>query len=126
MGNEYSMNVFICGNLNDRIKKNVIFEIFKTKGNKSDSEFKQRDHDFDIYFSWNRPLENYKFYWIGHIFKNGSSPQLFQSICKGIQKMVKQYKDENIKKIDIRRNNVILCFLNDNENSNMINSYSWR
>ena len=120
MGNEYSMNVFICGNLNDRIKKNVIFEIFKTKGNKSDSEFKQRDHDFDIYFSWNRPLENYKFYWIGHIFKNGSSPQLFQSICEGIQKMVKQYKDENIKKIDIRRNNVILCFLNDNENSNMI------
>ena len=48
MGNEYSMNVFICGNLNDRIKKNVIFEIFKTKGKKSDSKFGQRDYDFDI------------------------------------------------------------------------------
>ena len=41
-------------------------------------------------------------------------------IFKGIQKMVVQYKEENINKIDLRRNNVILCFLKDNENSNMI------
>ncbi len=63
MGNyEYSMNVFICGNLTEEIKNDVIFEIFKTKGGKSDSKFEERAHDFDIYFSWNRPLEKYEFY----------------------------------------------------------------
>ena len=41
-------------------------------------------------------------------------------IFKGIQKMVVQYKEENINKIDLRRNNVILCFLKDNENSSII------
>ena len=120
---EYSMNVFICCDLTGERKsilKNVILKIFKEKGNKSYSKFEQRDHDFDIYFSYNTPLENYKFYWIGHLFKNGISSKLFQSICKGIQKMNNIYNEENSHEIDIRRNNVILWFLKENEDSSMI------
>ena len=122
MGYEYSMNVFICGNLstgNDGILKKVIHKIFKEKGNKSDTKFEAKDN-FDIYFSYNKPLKNYEFYWIGHIFKKEISPQLIQNIGLGIQKMNAQYANENCHKIDIRRNNVILCFLKDNEDSSII------
>lgn len=38
----------------------------------------------------------------------------------GIEKMHRQYNEERRNNIDIRRNNVILCFLNDNENSDII------
>ena len=123
MGYEYSMNVFICGNLTkgkDGLLKNVILKLFNEKGNKSYTKFEPRDYDFAIYFSYNRPLEDYKFYWIGHLFKKGISPQLIQNIGLGIQKMNEQYNKENCHKIDIRRNNVILCFLEENEDSNDI------
>ena len=117
MGYEYSMNVFICGNLTE-VFKNVIYEIFQEKGSKSYSYF-QSDKDFDVYFSYNNPLENYKFYWIGHIFKN-SSEDIIKSICEGIQKMNIQYHKEKSNKIDIRRNNVILYFLNEEQDSSII------
>jgi GTP-binding protein EngB required for normal cell division len=117
MGYEYSMNVFICGNLTE-VFKNVIYEIFQEKGSKSYSYFRA-DKDFDVYFSYNNPLENYKFYWIGHIFKN-SSEDIIKSICEGIQKMNIQYHKEKSNKIDIRRNNVILYFLNEEQDSSII------
>ena len=118
MGYEYSMNVFICGNLTagkNGILKNVIYKLFTKKGGKSYTKFEPRKNDFDIYFSYNRPLENYKFYWIGHLFKDRLSPLLIENIGSGIQKMNKQYIEEKSHKIDIRRNNVILCFLKDDE-----------
>ena len=123
MGSTYSMNVFICGNFTDRndgILKNVILKLFKEKGDKSYTKFQPKDYDFDIYLSYNRPLNNYKFYWIGHLFKNGISPQLIQNIGLGIQDMNEQYIKENSHKIDIRRNNVILCFLEENKDSSDI------
>lgn len=123
MGSTYSMNVFICGNLidrNDGILENVILKLFKEKGDKSYTKFEPRDYDFDIYFSYNRPLNNYKFYWIGHLFKNGISPEHIQNIGLGIQIMNEQYIKEKTHKIDIRRNNVILCFLEENEDSSDI------
>ena len=123
MGNEYSMNVFICGNLSkgkDGILNNVIHKIFNDKKDKSDTKFEKRDYDFDIYLSYNRPLEDCKFYWVGHLFKQEISPELIQNICSGIQKMNEQYKQENCNQIDIRRNNVILCFLKENEDSTTI------
>ena len=120
---EYSMNVFICGNLKkgkDDLLKNVILKLFNEKGDESYTKFEPRNYDFDIYFSYNRPLEDYKFYWIGHLFKKGISPELIQNIGIGIQKMNEQYNKENCHKIDIRRNNVILWFLKENEDSSMI------
>ena len=119
MGYEYSMNVFICGNLTeDNI--GIIRKLFKESGNISYTKFEPRDFDFDIIFSYNNPLKDYKFYWIGHLFKQNISEQLIQNIGKGIQIMHKKYNDEKSKNIDIRRNNVILCFLKDNENSSII------
>ncbi len=109
MGNEYSMNVFICGNLTE-VNKDIINKIFKEKGSKSYTEFKQRDFDFEMIFSYNRPLKDYKFYWVGHLFNQRISHHLIQNIGKGIQIMHQKYNNENSKKIDIRRNNVILCF----------------
>ena len=123
MGYEYSMNVFICGNLTageNGILKNVISKLFTKKGGKSDTKFEPRKHDFDIYFSYNRPLEDYKFYWIGHLFKDRLSPLLIENIGSGIQKMNERYIEEESHKIDIRRNNVILCFLKDDEDSKII------
>ena len=119
MGHEYSMNVFICGNLTkDNIR--IIRKLFKEEGNKSYTQFEPRDFDFDIIFSYNKPLKDYKFYWVGHLFKQRISQQLIQNIGKGIQIMHKKYNEEKSKNIDIRRNNVILCFLKDNENSSII------
>ena len=120
MGYEYSMNVFICGNIKEN--DDIINKIFKEKGSKSYTKFEQRDFDFDMIFSYNNPLKNYKFYWVGHLFKQRISDQLIQNIGKGIQEMHKRYNDENekSKNIDIRRNNVILCFLKENENSSII------
>ena len=119
MGYEYSMNVFILGNLTkDNI--GIIRKLFKENGDKSYTKFEPRDFDFNIIFSYNNPLKNYKFYWIGHLFKQGISKQLIQNIGKGIQIMHKKYNDEKSKNIDIRRNNVILCFLKENENSSII------
>ena len=123
MGYEYSMNVFICGNLTageNGILKNVISKLFKEKGDKSYTKFEPRKYDFDICFSYNRPLEDYKFYWIGHLFKDRLSPLLIENIGSGIQKMNMQYIEEKSHKIDIRRNNVILCFLKDDEDSKII------
>ena len=123
MGYEYSMNVFICGNLTageNGILKNVISKLFTQKGDKSYTKFEPRKYDFDIYFSYNRPLEDYKFYWIGHLFKDRLSPLLIENIGSGIQKMNERYIEEESHKIDIRRNNVILCFLKDDEDSNII------
>ena len=119
MGYEYSMNVFICGNLTkDNI--GIIRKLFKENGDKSYTKFEPRDFDFDIIFSYNNPLKNYKFYWVGHLFKQVISKQLIQNIGKGIQIMHKKYNDEKSKNIDIRRNNVILCFLKENEDSSII------
>ena len=45
MGYEYSMNVFICGNLTageNGILKNVIYKLFTKKGGKSDTRFEPR------------------------------------------------------------------------------------
>ena len=122
MGNdEFSMNVFICGNLTNGILENVVFKIFEKKiRKKSESKFESRNNDFDVIFSHNRPLENYEFYWIGHLFRKGDSSNLIKDIGIGIQKMVFQYKKENKQKIDIRRNNVILFFLKENEDSSII------
>ena len=123
MGYEYSMNVFICGNLTageNGILKNVISKLFTQKGDKSYTKFEPRKYDFDIYFSYNRPLEDYKFYWIGHLFKDRLSPLLIENIGSGIQKMNKRYIEEESHKIDIRRNNVILCFLKDDEDGKII------
>ena len=54
MGYEYSMNVFICGNLTkDNI--GIIRNLFKKNGNKSYTKFEPRDFDFDIIFSYNNP-----------------------------------------------------------------------
>ena len=61
MGYEYSMNVFICGNIKEN--NDIINKIFKEKGSKSYTKFEQRDFDFDMIFSYNNPLKNYKFYW---------------------------------------------------------------
>ena len=120
MGSEYSMNIFICGDLNKNILKNVIFKLFKEKGDKSYTKFKPRNNPFDVYFCYNTPLENIKFYWIGHLFKQGIHPQLIENIGVGIQKMNEEYKTDKSNKIDIRRNNVILCFLKENEDSSII------
>ena len=122
MGNdEFSMNVFICGNLTNGILENVVFKIFEKKiRKKSESKFESKNYDFDVIFSHNRPLENYEFYWIGHLFRKGDSSNLIKDIGIGIQKMVFQYKKENKQKIDIRRNNVILFFLKENEDSSII------
>ena len=120
MGNyEYSMNVFICGHLTD-VNKKIINSIFQQKGDKSYTKFEPRDYDFDIIFAHNKPLKNYDFYWIGHLFKQRISDELIQKIGKGIQIMHKKYNDEKANNIDIRRNNVILCFLKENENSDII------
>ena len=126
MGYEYSMNVFICGNLTageNGILKNVISKLFTQKGDKSYTKFEPRKYDFDIYFSYNRPLEDYKFYWIGHLFKDRLSPLLIENIGSGIQKMNERYIKEESHKIDIRRNNVILCFLKDDEDSKIIEEF---
>ena len=120
MGYEYSMNVFICGDLTKEISKNVIFQIFKEKGNESYTKFEPRDDPFFIYFSYNKPLKDLKFYWIGHIFKRPNSPKLIENICLGIQKMNEDYRKEKCTNIDIRKNNVILYFLKDNEDSDII------
>ena len=120
MGNEYSMNVFICGYLTDVILKNVIFKLFKEKGDKGYSKFEPRDYDFNIRFCLNKPLDGYKFYWIGHIFKEGNLKNIIENIGKGIQIMNQRYYEENSHKIDIRRNNVILCFLKPNEDSSVV------
>ena len=80
----------------------------------------QKKYDFDVIFSHNRPLENYEFYWIGHLFRKGDSSNLIKDIGIGIQNMIFQYKKENKQKIDIRRNNVILFFLKENEDSSII------
>ncbi len=120
MGYEYSMNVFICGNLT---KENlfIIKKIFNEKSDiKSYSQFEPRAFDFDIIFALNKPLKNYKFYWVGHLFKQKISEQLIKNIGKGIQKMYNKYKDEKKNNIDIKRNNVILCFLKENQNSSII------
>ena len=120
MGNyEYSMNVFICGDLTD-INKRIINKIFTQKGDKSYTKFEQRDYDFDIIFAHNKPLKNYDFYWIGHLFNQKISNKLIQNIGEGIQIMHRKYNDGKYKKIDIRRNNVILCFLKENEKSDII------
>ena len=120
MGSEYSMNIFICGDLNKNILQNVIFKLFTKKGDKSYTKFKPRNNPFDVYFCYNTPLENIKFYWIGHLFKQGIYPQLIENIGVGIQKMNEEYKKDKSNKIDIRRNNVILCFLKENEDSSII------
>ena len=120
MGSEYSMNIFICGDLNQNILQNVIFKLFTEKGDKSYTKFKPRNNPFDVYFCYNTPLENIKFYWIGHLFKQGIHPQLIENIGVGIQKMNEEYKKDKSNKIDIRRNNVILCFLKENEDSSII------
>ena len=52
MGYEYSMNVFICGNLTKE-NKDIINKIFKEKGSKSYTKFEQRDFDFEMIFSYN-------------------------------------------------------------------------
>ena len=120
MGNyEYSMNVFICGDLTD-VNKNIINSIFEQKGDKSHTKFEPRDYDFDIIYAHNKPLENYDFYWVGHLFNQEISDELIQNIGKGIQIMNNKYYDEKNNNIDIRRNNVILCFLMENENSDII------
>ena len=120
MGNEYSMNVFICGYLTDVILKNIIFKLFKEKGDKGYSKFEPREYDFNIRFCFNKPLDGYKFYWIGHIFKEGNLKNIIENIGKGIQTMNQRYYEENSHKIDIRRNNVILCFLKPNEDSSVV------
>ena len=117
---EYSMNVFICGNLtNDNL--DIIKKIFKEESNKkSYSQFEPRAFDFDIIFALNKPLKNYEFYWIGHLFNQNISEQLIKNIGEGIQKMRIKYNEEKKNNIDIKRNNVILCFLKENENSSII------
>lgn len=45
MGSEYSMNVFICGNLTKEILEKVIYKIFSEKGSNSYSKFQQTDKD---------------------------------------------------------------------------------
>ena len=52
MGYEYSMNVFICGNLTKE-NKDIINKIFKEKDSKSYTKFEQRDFDFAIILSYN-------------------------------------------------------------------------
>ena len=120
MGYEYSMNVFICGNLTKE-NKYIINKIFKEKSNnKSYTKFEQSDYNFDIIFAFNKPLKNYEFYWVGHLFKERISDKLIQNIGIGIQKMHQQYNKEESHNIDIRRNNVILCFLKEGEDSSII------
>ena len=63
-GYEYSMNVFICGNLTNE-NLDIIKKIFKEESDKkSYSQFEPRAFDFDIYFALNKPLKNYEFYWV--------------------------------------------------------------
>ena len=97
MGYEYSMNVFICCNLTKE-NKDIINKIFKKKGSKSYTEFEQRDFDFEMIFSYNRPLKDYKFYWVGHLFNQAISEKLIQNIGKGIQKIHQKYNNEIAKK----------------------------
>ena len=119
-GYEYSMNVFICGNLTNE-NLDIIKKIFKEEDNKkSYSQFEPRAFDFDIISALNKPLKNYEFYWIGYLFKQKISEQLIKNIGEGIQKMHNKYNDEKKNNIDIKKNNVILCFLKENENSSII------
>ena len=75
MGYEYSMNVFICGNLTKE-NKDIINKIFKEKGSKSYTEFEQRDFDFEIILSYNTSLKYYKFYYVVHLFNQRFSAHL--------------------------------------------------
>ena len=94
------MNVFIYDNLTKE-NKDIINKIFKETDNKSYTKFEQRDFDFKIIFSYNRPLKDYKFYWLGHLFNQTISDKLIQNIGEGIQKMHKNYNDEKSKNIYI-------------------------